>query len=214
MKLTKYAHACVLLEDAAGSVLIDPGVFTPNAAELVRGSTAVLITHEHFDHADEAVLTAALDERDDLHVWGPASVTATWQERHPDQVHTVGHGDRFTAGGLSVSAHGPDHAVIHADVPKIANLGYLVQDNVFHPGDSYRVPEAEVRTLLLPTSGPWTKVGEGVDFVRAVKPAALVQIHEAMLSEIGQRSMANFFSPAMLSEVPLTVLAAGESLEV
>jgi hypothetical protein len=66
--------------------------------------------------------------------------------------------------------------------------------------------------LLLPTSGPWTKLGEAVDFVRSVRPEQVVQIHETMLSEAGQRSAAMFISPKMLTQVQLTIVPAGETI--
>ncbi|WP_432840521.1 MBL fold metallo-hydrolase [Dactylosporangium sp. CA-092794] len=214
MKITKHAHACVELESDGRRILIDPGTFTPNAAELVDAATAVLVTHEHFDHVDEGLLTTALRRRDDLVVWGPEAVTGRWLADHPGRVHTVRGGDRFTANGLSVEVHGDVHATIHPDIPLVANVGYLVEGSVYHPGDAYHVPAAEVSTLLLPTSGPWTKLGEAADYVRAVGPRTVVQIHELMLSDLGQRSVATFLGPAMLSAVPLTQLAAGESLDV
>jgi hypothetical protein len=76
------------------------------------------------------------------------------------------------------------------------------------------VPPVPVRTLLVPTSGPWTKFGEAVDFVRAVNPESAVQIHEVMLSEVGQQSMAMFISPKMLTDVSLTIVPAGDTITV
>jgi L-ascorbate metabolism protein UlaG (beta-lactamase superfamily) len=214
MKLTKHTHACVELEHDGGAVLVDPGAFTPNAAELLARAKAVLITHEHFDHVDADALGAALSARDDLSVWGPASVTGRWADQYPDRVHSVRHGDTFTANGLDVAVHGERHAIIHADIPQVTNVGYLIGGSVYHPGDAYHVPDASVSTLLVPTSGPWTKLGEAVDWIRAVKPDAMIQIHEIMLSETGQNSMATFLSPEMLTEVTLTILPIGESLDV
>ena len=48
------------------------------------------------------------------------------------------------------SAFGGQHALIHPAIPMIANLGYLVDGSVYHPGDSFTVPTAPVSTLLLP----------------------------------------------------------------
>jgi L-ascorbate metabolism protein UlaG (beta-lactamase superfamily) len=211
MKLTKHAHACVELENDGGRILIDPGTFAPNAAELIARATAVLVTHEHFDHVDAEALEAALRTRDDLTVWGPSSAVGRWTEAHPGQVHSVRDGDAFTVSGLEVSVHGERHASIHPDIPQVANVGYLI-GGLYHPGDAYHVPSATVSTLLLPTSGPWTQLSQAVDYVRAVRPDSLVQIHEIMLSETGQQSMAMFLSPKMLSQVPLTILPVGESM--
>ena len=214
MLITKHTHACVELERDGGAVLVDPGAFAPNVAELIAQATAVLITHEHFDHVDVDALGTALSLRDDLSVWGPASVTDRWSRDYPGRVHTVRHGDTFTANGLEVAVHGERHALIHRDIPQVTNVGYLVGGSVYHPGDAYHVPGAPVATLLVPTSGPWTKLSEAVDWVRAVKPDTMIQIHDVMLSETGQQSVARFLSPEMLTEVALTLLPAGESMDV
>jgi L-ascorbate metabolism protein UlaG (beta-lactamase superfamily) len=214
MKITKHAHACVELERAGRTVLVDPGAFTPNAADLIARTNAVLITHEHFDHVDAEQLDGALSTRDDLSIWGPASVTDRWAGQYPDRVHSVRHGDTFTANGLDVAVHGERHAIIHPDIPQVSNVGYLIGGSVYHPGDAYHVPDAAVSTLLVPTSGPWTKLGEAVDWIRAVKPETMIQIHEIMLSEAGQQSTARFLSPEMLTEVPLIIVPVGESVDV
>jgi L-ascorbate metabolism protein UlaG (beta-lactamase superfamily) len=213
MELTKHAHACVTLDKADGHLLIDPGTFASNAAELLAGTNTVLITHEHFDHFDEAAVTAALDARPELRVFAPSAVTSRWPGRQ-SQVTAVAPGDRFDADGFEIAVFGGVHALVHADIPRIANVGYLIDDAVYHPGDSYEVPPAAVHTLLLPTSGPWTKLAEAVDFVRAVRPEALVQIHDILLSEIGQQGMAMFLSPKMLTEVALTIVPVGETMSL
>ena len=212
MQLTKHAHACVTLTDGERGLLIDPGTFSADAAELVAATDSVLITHEHFDHVNEEVIAAALDSRDDLTVYGPAAVVQRWVGRRGSVV-AVADGDTFTAAGFEVAVHGELHARIHRDVPQVANVGYLI-GGVYHPGDSYHVPPAAVTTLLVPTSGPWTKLGEAVDFVRGVKPERAVQIHELLLSEIGQQLTANFISPAMLTEVALTTVPVGDTIAV
>ena len=74
MQLTKHAHACVTLEKDGDHLVVDPGSFTPDAAELVSGTTTVLITHEHPDHFEESVMASAIASRPDLQVFGPASV--------------------------------------------------------------------------------------------------------------------------------------------
>ncbi|MFF3448751.1 MBL fold metallo-hydrolase [Streptomyces sp. NPDC002667] len=214
MKLTKHAHACVTLEKDGTRLVIDPGTFTPDAAEAVSRAHAVLITHEHFDHFDDKLVAAALEDRPDLHVYGTAAVAAALGGRS-SRVHTVIAGDTFTVGSITVTVHGHRHAPIHADIPCPDNVGYLLDGGVvYHPGDAYFAPEAPVRTLLLPTSGPWTKLGEAADYVRAVKPERVIQIHELMLSDLGRQSTANLLGEKGLTGTPIDLLEPGTTVQL
>jgi L-ascorbate metabolism protein UlaG (beta-lactamase superfamily) len=213
VKLTKHNHACVAFEKDGASIIIDPGSFSPDAAEMLAGAEAILLTHEHFDHVHEAAINEALAARPGLRVYAPASLAGTFGA-HPDQFTAVSAGDELKVAGFTITVHGTTHAVIHADIPVISNVGYLVDDAVYHPGDAYFVPEASVTTLLLPTSGPWTKLGEAVDYVRAVRPQQTVQIHEMLLSEIGQNFSATLLGEQGLTGIPFTTVAPGESLTV
>lgn len=214
MKLTKHVHACVTLEKEDTRLVIDPGTFTPDAAEHLDRAHAVLITHEHFDHFDEEAVAVALDARPGLRVFGPASVAAALGARG-GRVRAVAAGDSFSVGSFSVTVHGGLHAPIHADIPCPENVGYLLDDGaVYHPGDAYYAPEAPVRTLLLPTSGPWTKLGEAADWIRTVRPERIIQIHELMLSEIGQFSTAGFLGKDGLTGIEVERMEPGDTVQL
>lgn len=216
MKLTKHTHACVSLESDGARLLIDPGTFTPESADELRRADAVLITHDHFDHFDAESVAAALGARPELEIFGPASIAASLAGlavRH-SQVHVLGPGQELSVAGLRVAVVGGSHAAIHPDIPVPENLGYVIADTVYHPGDSYVVPDVSVDTLLVPTSGPWTKVGEAIDFVRAVGPRQTVPVHDVMLSEVGLASIAMFLGGGGPTGVPLRQLQPSESLEV
>lgn len=213
MELTKHAHACVTLAKDGARIVIDPGSFTPDAADAVAAAEAVLITHEHFDHFDEELIGRALEARPELRVFGPESVVGRWSGR-PGQVRAVAAGDRMDVAGFDVAVFGELHASIHRDIPRVANVGYLVDSDLYHPGDAYHAPDAAVSTLLLPTSGPWTNLGQAADYVREVAPQRAIQIHEIMLSETGQQSTARILSPGMLTPVPLTIVPIGDTVTV
>jgi hypothetical protein len=67
----------------------------------------------------------------------------------------------------------------------VANVCYLVDGRVYHPGDSFTVPPVPVETLLIPIHAPWSKIGEVIDFAAAVRAPRAFQIHDALLNEIG-----------------------------
>jgi L-ascorbate metabolism protein UlaG (beta-lactamase superfamily) len=212
MKLTKHEHACVVLEKDGASIVIDPGSFSSSAAEIIAGTDAILITHEHFDHVNQAAINDALAARRDLRLYAPAPVGAMFAD-HQDQFTAVAAGDELALGPFAVTVHGSQHAVIHRDIPGIPNVGYLI-DGIYHPGDAYFVPEVTVSLLLLPTSGPWMKIGEAADYVRAVHPQQVVQIHDILLSDIGQQVAGGLLGEQGLTGLPLTQIAAGKSLSV
>ncbi|MFE7130474.1 MBL fold metallo-hydrolase [Streptomyces sp. NPDC057638] len=182
MRLTKKRHSCVRLERDGAVLVIDPGAFSEEDAAV--GADAVLITHEHPDHFEEGRVRAALAAG--AEVWAPRSVAERLAPAYPGRVHTVGHGDTFTAAGLPVEVHGELHAVIHPDVPRITNVGFLVDGSVFHPGDALTVPERPVDTLMLPVQAPWSKISEVIDYVREVAPRLTIDIHDALLTDIAR----------------------------
>lgn len=95
-------------------------------------------------------------------------------------------GDTFTAAGFTVQAVGGSHAETYEGLPGCANLGYIMEGQVYHPGDSLFVPPAPLPTVLVPLSGPWLKTAEMLDFLRAARPDRAFPIHDALLSELGQ----------------------------
>ncbi len=170
MRLIKYGHACVRLDN----LVIDPGTYSE--AEALDGATAVLVTHEHADHVDVDKLASFEGD-----IFAPASVAPML----PGRVTTVEVGQTFTAAGFSVEVVGGEHAEIIDGLPGCANVGYIVERDVYHPGDSVFVPASRVGTLLVPASGPWLKLREALEFVREVKPGRAFPIHDAMFSELG-----------------------------
>ena len=183
MRLTKLGHACVRLEKDGQTLVLDPGVFTePDALD---GADAVLITHEHFDHFQEDRLRAAAEADPGLVVWANAAVADKLTGLGEGRVRRVGHGDAFTAAGFDIEVHGEWHARIHPDIPLVGNIGFLVDGELFHPGDALTVPEREVGTLLLPVHAPWSKTAEVVDYARAVGAARAFALHDVLLSDIG-----------------------------
>jgi L-ascorbate metabolism protein UlaG (beta-lactamase superfamily) len=211
VKLTKHEHACVVFEKEGATVVIDPGVFSPNAAEIISGAQAILITHEHADHVHEGAVNAALGARPELRVYAPAALAGMFAD-HAGQFTAVSAGDELKVSGFTVSVHGTTHAVIHPDIPVTPNVGFLVDGSVYHPGDAYFVPEVRVSTLLLPTSGPWMKLGEAADYTRAVRPEQLVSIHDALLSDVGKMITSQFLGEQGLTGMPVTEIPIGESL--
>jgi L-ascorbate metabolism protein UlaG (beta-lactamase superfamily) len=181
MELTKHGHSCVRIDDGDRTLVLDPGVFSDASAAL-DGAQAVLITHEHRDHVDADRLRAAAKADPRLRIWAPQSVAEQFADLG-EQVVGVAAGESFEAAGFSVRTFGGQHALIHPLIPIVANVGYLIEDSVFHPGDSFVVPDAPVQTLLLPAVAPWSKVAEVIDYTIAVRAPRTLPIHDAIVAD-------------------------------
>jgi len=202
----------VVLGDGDRSLVIDPGAFTDPAA--LRGAGAVLITHEHADHFEPERLRAALDADPALEVWTNGSVAAKL-EGLGGRVHVVGHGDAVTVAGFDVHVHGELHAEIHPDIPRIANIGFLVGGQVFHPGDALTVPEEPVATLLLPMHAPWSRTADLIDYVRAVHADQAFGVHDGLLSDTGLGVVGGLLGErGPGTPTPFSRLAPGDTTEV
>ncbi|MFJ3309596.1 MBL fold metallo-hydrolase [Streptomyces sp. NPDC086549] len=177
MRITKYTHACVRLEHGGRVLVIDPGVWSESAA--LTGADAVLVTHEHADHID-VVRLAGLG----VPVYAPAEANVPWLE-----VVGVSSGTKFIAADFRVRAVGGRHAFIYDGQPDCANLGYIIDEAIYHPGDSLHVPEQPIETLLVPAQGSWMKTAEAIDFVKAVKPQRAFAIHDAQINDRGLSSV-------------------------
>lgn len=185
IRLTKKSHACVRLDKDGRTLVLDPGGFSEEDAAL--GADAILVTHEHPDHFDAFRLRAAMENNPAARIWTLRSVAERISSAFPGRVHVVGHGDTFTAAGFDVQVHGELHAVIHPDLPRVTNVGYLIDGGrVFHPGDALTVPDHPVETLLAPVQAPWNKISEVIDYVREVRPRRVYDIHDALLTDLAR----------------------------
>ncbi|KHL04962.1 MBL fold metallo-hydrolase [Sinomonas humi] len=188
MKLTKYTHACVRFDKGGRALVIDPGSFS-EVEDALAGAEALLVTHEHADHLDIDRVSAVLEGTDSLSAWAPGRVADQLRDAAPtaaSRVHTAEPGQEFEAAGFRVQTFGSQHALIHPLVPVVANIGYVVDGEVFHPGDSFTVPNGiEVETLLVPVHAPWNKIQEVIDFIIAVRARRAFPIHNALINDLG-----------------------------
>jgi L-ascorbate metabolism protein UlaG (beta-lactamase superfamily) len=209
VRLIKYSHSCVRLERDGAVLVIDPGALSERAA--LDGVDAVLVTHEHFDHLDVDALTEALARRPAVRIFTHPEVTPKVGDLR-EVVTEVAPGDEFEAAGFRVRGYGGLHAMIHPEIPRVANVGFFVE-GVYHPGDSFDVPtDVEVETLFVPVSGPWLKLAESVEFVRAVAPRRAYALHDGLLNDVGHQVYDG--NMKRLSGCDYARLGAGESVDL
>jgi L-ascorbate metabolism protein UlaG (beta-lactamase superfamily) len=183
MRLTKFEHAALLLEDSGKKLFIDPGSFTSPLTDTAN-TAAVVITHEHADHWTPEQLNRVLELNADVPIFAPEGVARAAADFDITVVHA---GDTVAAGPFTLRFFGGRHAVIHESIPVVDNLGVLVNDELYYAGDSFVIPEGvELDVLAVPAGAPWMKVAETIDYVLATKPKRSFSTHEMVLSRAGK----------------------------
>jgi L-ascorbate metabolism protein UlaG (beta-lactamase superfamily) len=183
MRVTKFEHAALRIEAGEGVLVVDPGSFTTPLDDL-GDLVAVVLTHEHPDHWTPDHLDRILRAAPGTPIFAPSGVARAAEGY---DITVVSPGETITVGPFTLKFFGGTHEVIHSSLPTIDNVGVLVNDQLYYPGDSYAVPEGvEVDTLAAPLGAPWLKIGEAMDFVLAVKPRRSFGTHDMTLSVIGK----------------------------
>ncbi len=182
MRITKLEHAALILEEAGRRLVIDPGGLT-NPVLGITDVDAVVITHEHADHWTADQLQRLRESNPKVPIYGPSGVV---RAAEGIDITTVAPGETVEVAGWTLRFFGGNHAIIHASIPIVENVGVLVNDRFYYPGDSFYVPiGVEVDTLAAPAGAPWLKVGEAMDFVAQVGPKRAFGTHDGVLSAAG-----------------------------
>jgi L-ascorbate metabolism protein UlaG (beta-lactamase superfamily) len=180
MRIRKFGHSCLLVENGDDRLLVDPGSYSRGFEELT-GLTAVLLTHQHADHVDTERLGALLERNPGAQLVSDEETAAKLSL----DATTARDGDKLQLGDTSVEVFGEWHAVVHPDIPSVRNVGYLFADRLFHPGDAFTDPGRQVDVLALPASAPWLKASEAIDYLRQIRPRVALPVHEQVLAKPG-----------------------------
>lgn len=181
MKITKHGHACLEVELDSQTLIIDPGSYTEELTSL-GNVVAVVITHKHDDHCDEAKIAKIKKDNPAVQIFGTSEVAARLEGL---KVTTVYHGDYYEVGSFKLEFFGDMHQIIHKSIPLIQNTAVLVNGYLYYAGDSYTPPDQKIKVLACPTSAPWLKIGDVIDYIQEVKPAICFPTHNALLSQLG-----------------------------
>lgn len=181
MKVTKYEHACLVLEQNGEKIIVDPGSYTRPLGDETN-VRAIVITHMHHDHCFEEQIDRILKANPETQIFGTDEVVKRIAPRAATAVH---HGDFYNVGTFTLEFFGDVHAEIHRSIPLIQNCGVLINDFLYYPGDSFTRPDRKVELLACPSSAPWAKISEIMDFVAEIKPKRGFPTHNIHLSQEG-----------------------------
>lgn len=210
MKLTKYEHACFTVEKDGTLLVVDPGGWTTDLPKL-DNVTAIVVTHEHPDHYDVDALNALIARNPNSVVYAHKDIISQLSDVLPSQA--VAAGETVKTGVFMIEFFGGKHATIHPDLELVANLGVMINDAIYYPGDSFTEPGKAVDVLALPVVAPWMRLSEALDFVKSVKPRHVFPTHDAIASDNG-KALFDRMVPIFAEQVGSTYQRLSGPLEI
>lgn len=181
MKITKYGHCCLLVEENGLRIVTDPGSFTIEAHENLTNIDIILYTHEHGDHFHLESLKTMLAKNPGAKIICNPSVGDILKKE--GIAHTVlGDGASAEEKGVVIEGIGNVHEPIHPKLPPMQNTGYFIGGTLWYPGDALHDPHKKMRLLALPAAGPWMRMSEAIDYALALKPEIAFPVHDAVLN--------------------------------
>lgn len=179
MRIRKYIHSCLLVEANDTRILFDPGRFSfmdgAVKPEQFRDLDAVVITHQHVDHMDAGALKVIVARN-------PAAVVlanAQIRDQLDVPVEVFEAGTRQVRGCRLTAIAAQHAALLNAPIP--ANVAYVVDDRMLHPGDSFdRALDVcrGIELLALPVTAPWTTELGVAEFALRLAPKKVFPIHD------------------------------------
>ncbi len=177
MIITKFGHCCLLIEVKGVRILTDPGNY--NVTPMEEGIDAILITHEHQDHLHVEALQVILAKNREAQVISHVGVGKILDEAGITYT-AIADGEAIEVKGIAIESSGS----VHDDLPAVVqNTGFLIDNALFYPGDSFHDPQKSVKILALPVAGPWMKLSEAIEYAKLVKPKVVFPVHDGMLRQ-------------------------------
>jgi L-ascorbate metabolism protein UlaG (beta-lactamase superfamily) len=210
VKVTKYPQSCLIIEQQGKRIVIDPGALVSGkyTAKDLLPLDAILITHEHQDHADPELIRA-LAGASGL----PVIANQSTKNLLGDLVtQVVSDNEKFEAAGIQVVARELPHCLMVDGSAGPQNTGYVVDGVFFHAGDGIKLDNLQVQSAAIPIAGPDISARDVFDFIKQLRCTAVVPIHydyfledPVLLAGIGEGTV---------PDVKFVVLDDGQSAEL
>ena len=181
MKITKYIHSCLLLEQDGEQLLFDPGTFTfvdgAVTPDTFKNVSTVVITHQHPDHLD----VKALQEIVRLSGAAVLSTPEVADQLKPYglKVQVVEEGT-LQVGAFQLEAVSvPHEPILDSELPQM--LAFFINGKVLNPADSFSPilqKFKRVELLILPVIAPFLTELRVAEFARQLEPQQILPVHD------------------------------------
>lgn len=175
MKITKFKHSCLLVENEKARVLFDPGEFSwqdfRDELESITDLDYVVITHEHGDHYLPEALITIYDNNPTAKIICGEQVASMLEDDGVKLERAIG-SELFKVTTV-------EHAHLDQTVPVFEDIRVVFDGKLLHPGDNMEIEESP-EVLALPIFGPWYNgtLSDAIDLAIKLKPKFVIPIHD------------------------------------
>ena len=182
MKISKYLHSCLLVEDQGKTILIDPGIFTYQEKALDINALGkldyLLISHEHPDHMHMPFVQELLAKFPNVKIitnntiatlFSKENITATYEGDAIVSVIKAPHEKLW-------DKEPPDHVI------------FTLFNKLTHAGDSFHFA-ATSEIVALGIQAPWGSTTDAVNRALELHPKVIIPIHDWMWRDDFRKSM-------------------------
>ena len=187
MRVAKFIHSCLQIEKNGTRILFDPGKFSfvdgTLRPEQFEGLSAIVLTHYHPDHVDEAILERIVATNPGAVLLANSEICGKLRE-FGLECETFESGTR-TVRGIRLEALDAPHAVILGNIPP-RNIAYVVDGTLLHPGDSFDASLdafKNIPVLALPIMAPWCTEPAAAAFAERLRPKQIIPIHDGYVKD-------------------------------
>lgn len=190
MRVYKYIHSCLVVEEGGDKILFDPGMFSfmegQVTPEAFRDVGTIIITHNHPDHVDVSALKKIVELSGAMVITNSETKVAFAREGIEAMVLEEGsfQSKNFTIRGLPA-----DHAKILAPtLPQ--NTAYVINDSFLNPGDSFATLPSTlkgIKVLALVVAAPWTTEVATAEFAETIAPRMVIPVHDGYFKSFFQK---------------------------
>lgn len=180
MRITKFGHCCLLIEEKELRILTDPGNY--NTIPDVKNIDVILLTHEHQDHTHIESIKDIITANPKAVIYTHLGVGKLLHEANIFYI-LINDGEEIQVKGVSIFSLGAEHACIYHGLPSVQNTGFYIAKKLFYPGDAFYNLNRPVEVLALPVAGPWMKLEEAINYAKELKPKVVFPVHDGMLRQ-------------------------------
>lgn len=171
MKVTKFVHACLLVETPERAALFDPGTMSEEALDVgkIDRLDDIFITHEHADHCSLNLIKQLIEKFPDVRITSTSSVVK--------QLDAAGITASNQPPAGTVFFESPHESVAPLFSGSIEEIGIHYLGILSHPGDSHSFTETK-EILALPVTAPWGSTIKALNLAIDLKPKHVLPIHD------------------------------------